>query len=149
MEYYLHVYQPKPRSYLSRKLGCKPFFIDLEINPSSMAPIADEYVLACAVSITPGQAKAATPLLQREVHIPSSDWTAEIHPLHEKVIAEVDGYFLQYWPFPNEKARKKFVAAGFSRVTCLYFPRALDDRIHYACRLLTLLFLVDGKLRFS
>jgi hypothetical protein len=86
---------------------------------------------------------------QREIKIPSSDWTAQIHPLHEKVIAEVDGYFLQNWDFPNEKARRKFVAAGFSRVTCLYFPKALDDRIHYACRLLTLLFLIDGKHRLS
>ncbi|KAI0893383.1 Aristolochene synthase in complex with 12,13-Difluorofarnesyl diphosphate [Annulohypoxylon nitens] len=83
---------------------------------------------------------------RRKIHIPSSEWTAQIHPLHEKIIAEVDGYFLQYWPFPDAKARKKFVAAGFSRVTCLYFPKALDDRIHYACRLLTLLFLIDDIL---
>lgn len=63
----------------------------------------------------------------------------------EEVSREVDGYFLQHWNFKDEKARKKFVAAGFSRVTCLYFPEALDDRIHYACRLLTVLFLIDGK----
>ncbi|KAI8623281.1 Aristolochene synthase in complex with 12,13 Difluorofarnesyl diphosphate [Xylariaceae sp. FL1651] len=62
------------------------------------------------------------------------------------VIEEVDGYFLRHWPFPGTKARKKFVAAGFSRVTCLYFPKALDDRIHFACRLLTALFLVDDML---
>lgn len=80
-------------------------------------------------------------------HIPPSSLTAEIHPLHEEVTAEVDGYFLQHWPFPNEKARQKYVAAGFPRVTCLYFPRALNDRIHFACRLLTLLFLVDGRPR--
>lgn len=67
------------------------------------------------------------------------------HPLVKSVTDEVDGYFLQHWDFPNEKARKKFVAAGFSRVTCLYFPKALDDRIHFACRLLTVLFLIDGE----
>ncbi|KAI0113591.1 Aristolochene synthase in complex with 12,13 Difluorofarnesyl diphosphate [Nemania sp. FL0031] len=64
----------------------------------------------------------------------------------QEVIDEVDSYFLQHWPFPNAKAREKFVAAGFSRVTCLYFPKALDDRIHFACRLLTVLFLVDDML---
>ena len=63
----------------------------------------------------------------------------------EEVSREVDGYFLQHWNFKDEKARKKFLAAGFSRVTCLYFPEALDDRIHFACRLLTVLFLIDGE----
>ena len=68
------------------------------------------------------------------------------HPRMESVTKQVDGYFLQHWDFPNERAREKFVAAGFSRVTCLYFPKSLDDRIHFACRLLTVLFLIDGKL---
>lgn len=67
------------------------------------------------------------------------------HPRVGPVTAEVDGYFLKHWNFPNEKARQKFVNAGFSRVTCLYFPLALDDRIHFACRLLTVLFLIDGE----
>lgn len=66
------------------------------------------------------------------------------HPRVKEVTDEVDGYFLQHWDFPNEKARQKFVNAGFSRVTCLYFPKSLDDRIHFACRLLTVLFLIDG-----
>lgn len=66
------------------------------------------------------------------------------HPLMESVAAEVDGYFLQHWPFDSDKSRQKFLDAGFSRVTCLYFPKALDDRIHFACRLLTVLFLIDG-----
>ncbi|KAI0198458.1 Aristolochene synthase in complex with 12,13 Difluorofarnesyl diphosphate [Astrocystis sublimbata] len=63
-----------------------------------------------------------------------------------ETIEKVDGFFLQHWPFPNTKTRKKFVAAGFSRVTCLYFPKSLDDRIEYACMLLTILFLVDDML---
>ncbi|KAI0109098.1 Aristolochene synthase in complex with 12,13 Difluorofarnesyl diphosphate [Nemania sp. FL0031] len=64
----------------------------------------------------------------------------------KEVIKEVDGYFLTHWPFPGKEAREKFIAAGFSRVTCLYFPKALDDRIHFACRLLTILFLFDDQL---
>lgn len=67
------------------------------------------------------------------------------HPRVDSVSNEVNTYFLQHWSFPNEKAKKKFLDAGFSRVTCLYFPLALDDRIHFACRLLTVLFLIDGK----
>lgn len=70
---------------------------------------------------------------------------ARSHPRAEEIGREVDGYFLEHWPFPNEKARLKFLGAGFSRVTCMYFPLALDDRIHFACRLLTLLFLIDGE----
>lgn len=77
---------------------------------------------------------------------PSSLFQPLCHPRVDEVTKEVDGYFLKHWPFPNEIARKKFVAAGFSRVTCLYFPKALDDRIHFACRLLTVLFLIDGKI---
>ena len=58
----------------------------------------------------------------------------------------VDGYFLEHWPFPSKKAEQVFRDAAFSRVTCLYFPLAKDDRIHFACRLLTVLFLIDGEL---
>lgn len=75
---------------------------------------------------------------------PPSRFVAECHPLEKQITAEVDGYFLTHWPFKTAKDRKKFVAAGFSRVTCLYFPLSMDNRIHLACRLLTILFLIDG-----
>ncbi|KAJ0120939.1 aristolochene synthase [Diaporthe amygdali] len=78
--------------------------------------------------------------------VPAPLFTPKIHPRVAEVAAEVDAYFLKHWPFENGKARKKFVAAGFSTVTCLYFPVALDDRIAFACRLLALLFLVDDLL---
>lgn len=80
-----------------------------------------------------------------KIAIPPSKWTPMCHPRVSEASNEVDGDFLERWGFPTEKAKKKFLAAGFSRVTCLYFPLALDDRIHFACRLLTILFLVDGK----
>lgn len=70
--------------------------------------------------------------------------SASVHPREAEMSQQVNDYFLARWPFPNEKARLKFVKAGFSRVTCAYFPSALDDRIFFACQLLTLLFLVDG-----
>jgi aristolochene synthase len=78
--------------------------------------------------------------------VPPSKWTPMIHPIAEETAREVDGYFLDNWNFPNDRSKKVFLKAGFSRVTCLYFPLAKDDRIHFACRLLTVLFLVDGLL---
>lgn len=77
--------------------------------------------------------------------LPPSGWTPSCHPKVNEVTEQVDGYFLKHWPFPNEHARKVFRSAEFSRVTCLYFPLAKDDRIQYACRLLTILFLIDGR----
>lgn len=72
-------------------------------------------------------------------------WKPLCHPRVGEVSLEVDGYFLHHWKFPSKKAEKVFVEAAFSRLTCLYFPLAKDDRIHFACRLLTVLFLIDGK----
>ena len=72
-------------------------------------------------------------------------WKPLCHPRVVEVSLEVDEYFLHHWKFPSEKAAKVFTDAAFSRVTCLYFPLAKNDRIHFACRLLTVLFLIDGK----
>lgn len=76
--------------------------------------------------------------------VPPSKWQALSHPRSKDVSHEVDSFFLENWNFANEKAKKTFLKAGFSTVTCLYFPLAKSDRIHYACRLLTILFLIDG-----
>ncbi|KAI9685125.1 MAG: hypothetical protein M1822_004712 [Bathelium mastoideum] len=70
----------------------------------------------------------------------------ECHPHVEEVTQSVNDYFLKHWPFPNDKAKKKFVGAAFPGVTSLYFPLARDDRIEHACLLLTILFLVDDEL---
>lgn len=75
----------------------------------------------------------------------AAHFTAKIHPREKEVSSEVNAFFLNHWPFADAKSRKKFVAAGFSQVTCFYYPTALNDRISFACRLLTLLFLIDGK----
>ncbi|KAL8724116.1 MAG: hypothetical protein Q9166_008128 [cf. Caloplaca sp. 2 TL-2023] len=68
------------------------------------------------------------------------------HPREKEVTAEVDQYFIDNWGFENEAQIQKFRDAGFSTVTCWYFPKALDDRIHFGCRLLTVLFLIDDLL---
>lgn len=77
---------------------------------------------------------------------PPSTWMPACHPRVDAVASEVHGYFLDHWNFPTEKAKKTFLKAGFPRVTCLYFPLAQNDRIHFACRLLTVLFLIDDVL---
>jgi aristolochene synthase len=51
----------------------------------------------------------------------------------QEVIEQVDGYFPRRQPLEQKKTRQKFVTAGFSTVTYYYFPKALDDRIHFAC----------------
>ena len=54
-----------------------------------MTPIVEKYGPTSLMSITQEEAKPATAPMQRVIHIPSSNWIAQIHPLHEKVIAEV------------------------------------------------------------
>ncbi|KAF4332039.1 Aristolochene synthase [Fusarium beomiforme] len=46
--------------------------------------------------------------------------------------------------FPNPKAERVLFNAGLSRATCLYFPLAKEDRVHFACRLLTDMSFDDG-----
>ena len=58
-----------------------------------------------------------------------ASFVALCHPLLDGVSKEADNYFLEHWSFQTEKARKRSVAAGYSRVTCLNFPNDLDDRI--------------------
>ena len=81
----------------------------------------------------------------RAYQIPSSNWKPLCHSSVDEVVREVDAYFLENWRFRDTKDVRAFENAGFSRVTCFYFPFARDDRIRYACRLLTLLFLIDGQ----
>lgn len=72
-------------------------------------------------------------------------WKPLRHPRYPEVSKEVDEYYLTHWNFSDAKAKDKFLKADFSNYTCLHLPLAKDDRIHFACRLFTVLFLVDGK----
>ncbi|KAI0146376.1 Aristolochene synthase in complex with 12,13 Difluorofarnesyl diphosphate [Xylariaceae sp. FL1272] len=78
--------------------------------------------------------------------IPSSGLTAMCHPLTEKAIREVNEFFLEHWKFPSPQVRKRFEGDGMTRVTCFYVCKSLDDRLILACRLITLLFLIDDVL---
>ena len=100
------------------------------------------FALSTGESSTTGQTTTSAPPTAQEP--PPAILIPKIHPLEPQVTAEVEAYFIEHWPFPNGKAVQKFRDAGFSYVTCCYYPEALPDRIHFACRLLTLLFLIDG-----
>ena len=96
--------------------------------------------LLCALC---SEKRIFTPHLDRN-SLSSSILEPRSHPLETQVTADVEQFFTSNWNFTDEKAVQKFHAAGFSLVTCCYFPKAKDDRIGFACRLLTLLFLIDG-----
>lgn len=72
-------------------------------------------------------------------------WKPLRHPRYIEVSKETDDFFLKHWKFPSAKAEEKFLNCDFSSFACHYFPLAKDDRIQFACRNITLLFLVDGK----
>lgn len=118
----------------------------LEVQPIKKADMATS---ASSNPQTPPRSPPShTPSLTHNPKVPeildsylSPSWFPEM----DEVIQRVDQFFLDRWNFPSEKARRKMVAAGFSRVTCMYFPKATSERIDYACKLLTILFLIDGK----
>ena len=80
---------------------------------------------------------------------PKSQLILTCHPHVDQIKQDVDDYFLQHWEFPNEKSRQKFLGAKYPRATCMNFPLTKDDRISFACRLFTVLFLIDGKMYYA
>lgn len=110
---------------------------------------ANTFVEEISMTIPPGTPSTSCETPDYSVQIPARpepylkpSWHRNI----DQVIREVDQYFLDRWNFASEKERKKFVGAGLLRITCMYYPMADDDRIVSACKLLTILFLVDGEL---
>ncbi|KAJ7274038.1 Aristolochene synthase in complex with 12,13 Difluorofarnesyl diphosphate [Mycena rebaudengoi] len=73
-------------------------------------------------------------------------FAAKIHPHFNQIAIDLDKYFLEHWPFPNKKARQKFVDAKFAYALCIIWPESIDERMVHACFLVTLLFLVDDVL---
>ncbi|KAI0904516.1 Aristolochene synthase in complex with 12,13 Difluorofarnesyl diphosphate [Ustulina deusta] len=77
------------------------------------------------------------------LQIPATAFTVRTHPLTDTVADAVNQFFLDTWPFPGEKERKKFLGADFPRFVCYYFPNALGDRLRLVCEVVTHLFIVD------
>ncbi|KAL4922808.1 isoprenoid synthase domain-containing protein [Aspergillus aurantiobrunneus] len=85
------------------------------------------------------------PVLIKPTTTPTN-WTPLCHPRAAELAKEVDIFFLENWDFPNAKSKQTFLKAGFSRAICLFFPLAKNDRLHLACRLSTILFLINDRL---
>lgn len=81
-----------------------------------------------------------------KLQIPPTAFTVRTHPLTDQVADEVNKYFLDNWPFPGEKERKKFVGADFPGFVCYYFPCSMNDRLRLVCEIVTHLFLIDDIL---
>ncbi|EAW10787.1 uncharacterized protein ACLA_052600 [Aspergillus clavatus NRRL 1] len=60
---------------------------------------------------------------------PRVAWKPLIHPRADQICREHDDYFLQHWPFPDDKSRQAFVQAEFARFPCLALPLGHDDRL--------------------
>ena len=136
---------PLPRE--SKRLSSHTMFVLLAPSLSTLYEPFLKFLTTLASlsgeSSTTEQATTSTPPTVQEP--PPAILIPKIHPLEPQVTAEVEAYFIEHWPFPNDRAVQKFRDAGFSYVTCCYYPEALPDRIHFGCRLLTLLFLIDGN----
>ncbi|KAK7046186.1 Aristolochene synthase in complex with 12,13 Difluorofarnesyl diphosphate [Favolaschia claudopus] len=78
--------------------------------------------------------------------LPPTIFIPKVHPMRKEITQDVNVFFLAHWPFPNEKARKKFVDSDFCYGLCATWPESVDDRMNHACRLFTLLFLIDDLL---
>ncbi|KAI1274952.1 Aristolochene synthase [Xylaria sp. FL0933] len=80
-------------------------------------------------------------------HQPSI-FQALCHASYPHIATEINDYFLKHWKFRDEKSRRKFLTADYSRFACLNYPLTSNDRIGFACRIITLLFLVDDEIDF-
>lgn len=85
------------------------------------------------------------PLYTPDDQPPSSRFKVAIHPRADEVCAELDAFFATYWPWPNEKARQKFIAADTNRWGCWSLPLVKDERMVDSVKVNTLLFLLDGR----
>jgi aristolochene synthase len=81
-----------------------------------------------------------------KLQIPATAFHVRTHPLTDKVADSVNQFFLDNWSFSSEKERNKFLGADFSRFCAYYFPNSIDDRLHFACEIVTHLFMVDDIL---
>lgn len=77
---------------------------------------------------------------------PPSRFDVKCHPRADEVCAELDAFFATYWPWEDERARQKFLAADTNRWACWALPLVRDDRLLLSVKVNTLLFLLDGKL---
>lgn len=76
---------------------------------------------------------------------PPTIFDLECHPRADAVCAELDSFFMEHWPFKDQRERNRFFASQTNRWACFAFPMADDDRLLDTVKVNTLLFLLDGK----
>lgn len=98
-----------------------------------------------STGFTPANPKLpSNPMYQPDNDPGPTRFAYQTHPRTEEVVAETNAYFLGNWPFRKEAEKKQFVLEDANRWACMAFSMALDDRIVSACKVNTLLFLLDG-----
>lgn len=75
----------------------------------------------------------------------STRFAAKCHPDADAVCAELDAFFAEHWPWPNESSREAFLKTDCSRWACWAFPLARSDRILHVVKATVLFFLLDGR----
>ncbi|CAG8974316.1 hypothetical protein HYALB_00006164 [Hymenoscyphus albidus] len=71
---------------------------------------------------------------------------ARFHPDADRLRAELNKYILDNWPFPNEKARQKFVKQDITGCTYHLYPEIPSERAFYAGMMIAMGFLNDDCL---
>ncbi len=108
-------------NYQSRRLGSEGQALAIS---SKMSSLLSYFISILTPWSFPASVQESGRTPQPSPSTPSSLFQYKCHRLVDQVAREVDDWFLKNWKFENERSRRKFVAAGFSRVTCLYFPMA-------------------------
>lgn len=70
---------------------------------------------------------------------------AKLHPEADRLRTELNKYILDNWPFPDEKARQKFVKQDITGCTYHLYPEISAERAFYAGMMIAMGFLNDGK----
>lgn len=66
------------------------------------------------------------------------------HHLRDTVSEQVENYILTHWDFASEREKQLFLTTDISGLACQCFAYALDERIHMAAVLFSVVFLIDG-----
>ncbi|KAF2638098.1 Aristolochene synthase in complex with 12,13 Difluorofarnesyl diphosphate [Massarina eburnea CBS 473.64] len=75
-----------------------------------------------------------------------SNWTSRTHSLIDVIKDENTAWFFKHWPFPDEKAKKKFVDSRWDLLCSVWYPLSIDDRFVPTARLIVILFYIDDAL---
>ncbi|KAK7181201.1 aristolochene synthase [Paraphaeosphaeria sporulosa] len=114
-------------------------------RPAAVAGVSDGPVLTSTDGSTiPPLAPTDLPYLPRDIR--PTILEAKLHPRTREIVTECHAFFLEHWPFPSDKHRKRFCDEGYAWFNCILCPDGLDDRMVGVCKFLTTGFLIDDML---